>query len=87
MNPETLKKTLAALHEELSQTPTLDEQSRQLLREILRDAEGLGASLASAPPTLRRHRLEELAIGFEIEHPTLTAGLRQLIDLLAKAGL
>jgi hypothetical protein len=87
MNPETLKKTLAALHEELSRAPALDEQSRQLLREIMRDVEGLGPSPASAPPAVRRHRLEELAIGFEIEHPTLAAGLRQLTDLLAKAGL
>jgi hypothetical protein len=87
MNPETLKKTLAALHEELSRAPTLDEQSRQLLREIMSDVEELGPSPASAPPTLRRHRLEELAIEFEIEHPTLAAGLRQLMDLLAKAGL
>jgi hypothetical protein len=87
MNPETLKKTLAALHQELSRAPALDEQSRRLLREIVSDVEGLGPSLASAPPTLRRRRLEELAIGFETEHPTLAAGLRQLMDLLAKAGL
>jgi hypothetical protein len=87
MNPDTLKQTLAALHQELSQAPTLDEQSRQLLREIMSDVERLGPSPAAAPPTLHRHRLEELAIGFEIEHPTVAAGLRQLMDLLAKAGL
>jgi hypothetical protein len=87
MNPETLKKTLTALHQELSRAPALDEQSRQLLREIMRDVEGLGPSPPAAPAEVRRHRLEELAIGFEIEHPTLAAGLRQLTDLLAKAGL
>ena len=87
MNPETLKKSLAALHQELSRAPELDEQSRQLLREIISDFEGIGPSPVSAPTTLRRHRLEELAVGFEIEHPTLAAGLRQLMDLLAKAGL
>jgi len=87
MNPETLKKTLAALHQELSRAPALDEQSHQLLREIMRDVEGLATSPASAPPTLRRHRLEELAIGFEVDHPALAAGLRQLMDLLGKAGL
>jgi hypothetical protein len=88
MNPETLKKkTLAALHQELSRASALDEKSRQVLREIMRDVEGLGPSPASAPETLHRHRLEELAIGFEIEHPTLAAGLRQLMDLLAKAGM
>jgi hypothetical protein len=87
MDPEALKKTLAVLHQELSRAPALDAQSRQLLREIMSDIEGLGPSPASAPPTLRRHRLDELAIGFETEHPTLAAGLRQLMDLLVKAGL
>jgi len=53
----------------------------------MRDAERLGPSSASATDTLHGHRLEELAVGFEIEHPTLAAGLRQLIDLLAQAGL
>jgi uncharacterized protein DUF4404 len=87
MNPETLNKTLAALHEQLSHAPALDEKSRQLLREIISDIEALGPSPVLAPSTLRRDRLEELAIGFEIEHPILAAGLRQLMDLLAKAGL
>lgn len=86
MHPDTLKAALAALHRELSRSPVLDEQSRQLLREIVRDVEGLGPS-AAAPPSLRPLRLEELAVGFEADHPTLAAGLRELIDLLAKAGL
>ena len=87
MNPDDLRQTLAALHRELSEAPTLDESSRQLLREIMADVERLSASPATAPPTLHRHRLEELAVGFEIEHPTVAAGLRQLMDLLANAGL
>jgi hypothetical protein len=31
--------------------------------------------------------LEELAIEFEIGHPTLAAALRELMDLLTKGGL
>jgi len=87
MDAETLKKTLAELHDELRRARALDEQSRELLRKIMRDVEALGPSSAFAPPALRRHRLEELAIGFEAEHPRLAAGLRELMDLLAKAGL
>jgi hypothetical protein len=87
MNPESLKKTLAALQQELRQAPTLDAQSRQLLRKIMDEVEGLGPSPAAAPPSLHRNRLEEVAVGFEVEHPTLAAGLRQLIDLLGKAGI
>jgi len=87
MNAETLKKTLAKLREELSRARALDEQSRQLLRKIMSDIDELGPSPAFAPPALHRHRLEELAIKFEAVHPTLAAGLRELMDLLAKAGL
>jgi hypothetical protein len=32
-------------------------------------------------------RLEELAVQFEAEHPTLARALRQLMDALAKAGI
>jgi hypothetical protein len=87
MEPESLKKALAALHRALQQAPKLDEQSRQLVRKIMNEVEGLGASPAAAPPSLHRNRLEEAAVGFEVEHPSLAAGLRQLIDLLGKAGL
>jgi hypothetical protein len=87
MNAETLRKTLAELHKELSRARTLDERSRRLLQEIMSDVERLGPSPTFAPPALRGHRLEELAIGFEVEHPTLAAGVRELMDLLAKAGL
>jgi hypothetical protein len=87
MNSEPLKKALAALHEELGRASALDEKSRQRLRELVRDVEGLGPSSGSAPGTLHQHRLEELAVEFEIDHPTLAAVLRQLMDLLTKAGL
>jgi hypothetical protein len=87
MNRETLEKTLAALRQELGSASRLDEKSRQRLRELLRDADGVDPDSGSSPDTMHRHRLEELAVEFEIEHPTLAASLRQLIDLLGKAGL
>jgi hypothetical protein len=87
MNRETLEKTLAALRQELGSGSRLDEKSRQRLREFMRDADGLDPASGSGPDTLHRHRLEELAVEFEVEHPTLAASLRQLIDLLAKAGV
>jgi hypothetical protein len=82
-----MKKTLEALRQELARASALDEKSRQHLQDIVRDAEGLGPSGGSTPHTLHPHSLEELAVGFEIEHPTLAAVLHELIDLLAKAGL
>ena len=32
-------------------------------------------------------RLEALAVEFEVEHPALSAGMREFIDLLGRAGL
>jgi hypothetical protein len=87
MNSETLKKTLASLHQELGSASTLDEKSRQRLQVLMRDLDALGTSAGSGPDTLHRQRVEELAVEFEVDHPTLAAVLRQLIDLLGKAGL
>jgi hypothetical protein len=87
MNSEALKKTLAVLHRDLSRAPKLEEQSRELLRQLLRDAEGLPPSSPAVAPIEERHRLEALAVGFEAEHPDLAASLRQLMDLLVKAGM
>ena len=41
------------------------------------------APAADAAP----HPLESLAVGFEADHPTLAASVRQFIDLLGQAGL
>jgi hypothetical protein len=87
MNRETLEKTLAALRRELGEESRLDEKSRERLRELMRDADRLQPAPGSGSDTLHPHRLEELAVEFEVEHPTLAASLRQLIDLLAKAGV
>jgi hypothetical protein len=87
MNQESMEKTLAALRQELGAGSRLDEKSRQRLRELMPDADRLEPVAGSGSDTLHRHRLEELAVEFEVEHPTLAASLRQLIDLLAKAGV
>ena len=88
MTSEHLKKTLATLHQELSRAPKLDEQSQRLLQQLMRDAEKLSpSSRAEGRPNLERHRLEELAVGFEAEHPDLAASVRELMDLLVKTGI
>ena len=85
MNPEQLRKALEQLHDELSRAPQLDEATRRLLREVVDDARQIDTPSGSASP--HAHRLESAAVGFEAEHPTLAAALRQFIDLLGKAGV
>jgi hypothetical protein len=46
-----------------------------------------GPSTPAAAPAPALPRLEALAVEFDTEHPALSAGLREFIDLLGRAGL
>jgi hypothetical protein len=62
----------------------LDGESHQLFSNAIRDLEialGSGRAAAQAP------RLESLAARFEAAHPRLADTLRELIDILVKAGI
>lgn len=85
MNAEQLRKALEQLHDELSRSPQLDDETLRLLRDVVGDASRLEAPAGAPSP--HAHRLEAVAVGFEAEHPTLAAALRQFIDLLGKAGV
>jgi hypothetical protein len=85
---DTLRQSLAQLHAELAQAPRLDEKVKQRLHAALaqieqRMHEGSVAPAGDATP----HPLEALAVGFEADHPSLAASVRQFIDLLGQAGL
>jgi hypothetical protein len=82
----SLQQSLTRLHTDLATTPRVDEPSKQLLREVLQDIERL---LKDQTPAAQgpRSRLEQLAVRFEVGHPTLSAGIRELVDLLGGAGL
>ena len=94
-----LQQSLTRLHAELAAAPRIDPASRKLLREVLADIERvLQEPPAQAPKAAPRSthrasastsmpRLEALAIEFDAEHPTLAGSLRQLVDLLGRAGL
>jgi len=82
-----LQQSLLRLHAELAAAPRLDPASRELLREVLADIERVLDRAPSGSAEPHAPRLEALAIEFEAEHPTLAAALRQLVDLLGRAGL
>ena len=88
MNSEQLHKILARLRLELGKTSSIDEDSRSLLQEVMREAEKLPTKPAGgASSHSRLQRLEALAVQFEADYPTLGATLRELIELLARAGV
>jgi hypothetical protein len=88
-----LQQSLSQLHAVLVRTPRVDESAKRLLREVLSDIErllsngGAARPAGSGAPAVPLSRLETLAVGFEAEHPSLAASLREFIDLLARAGL
>ena len=84
-----LHKQLESLHVELARTQTVDRDSRELLATILNDISRLldpSQPNPSSEQTLTT-RLDELAVQFEAEHPTLGTAIRRVVDTLAKAGI
>jgi len=90
MDTTDLRARLTSLHEQLTQSPEVDAESRQLLSTLLHDIERVlqqsraGASLIVPA---HRHRVQELLARFDAGHPALAAGLRQFVDALGKLGV
>jgi hypothetical protein len=78
MSQQDLRELLTQLHARLNGAQTLDDEERTQLTTVLKDIE---SALGKKP------RLEALAVKFEADHPALADSLRQLADLLAKAGI
>lgn len=86
---ESLRELLARVHERLSRTDSIDEDSRRILGDLTQDigrALGRGESAGGA---IDEHtpRLEAMAVRFEADHPALAELLRQLTDALGKLGI
>ncbi len=79
---DQLNSLLTDLHRELGCATTLDDESRRLLGLVLSDIEKLGIATTATPGGL-----ELLAVRFEADHPSVAAALRQVGDVLGKAGI
>jgi Domain of unknown function (DUF4404) len=86
MSDHNLRELLAQLHARLGKAKSLDEDERESLVTVLHDIDKLlgrkGRAVEAPAP-----RLEALAVKFEAEHPALADSVRQLADLLGKAGI
>lgn len=88
--PAQLRDQLKALHQQLHESDSLDEESRELLVTLLDDINRV-LERKKQPPTADEDtlgdRLEGAAVRFESEHPALANAVRSVVDALAKAGI
>jgi hypothetical protein len=80
---------LSRAHEVLRQIQSVAPEERELLISMLADITrllGQPGDDTSANQTLI-DRLDELAVHFEAEHPSLGTALRRVLDALGKAGI
>ncbi len=82
-----LRERIESLHGELSQLGAVDAQSRTLLITLLADITRLLEKSGEGEDHSLVERLDELAVQFEAEHPSLGNALRRVVDALSKAGI
>ena len=89
MNNETLREQLEQLHGELSQTETVDESQRELLKTLESDIQELLGREQNQPHHYRGlgGRLNEAVAQLEASHPQITLLMRRAIDSLAYLGV
>jgi uncharacterized protein (DUF2267 family) len=90
MDRNSLRDLAAKLHAELTDALREDPKSRESLSEMMRDINRLVDKPAEPPSSTHGSlpdRLERIAVQFEVDHPTLAASARRLVDLLGEVGI
>jgi hypothetical protein len=100
MEDKELRETIETLHSNLEKTPSVNDDSRELLRELLEDiAELLERSgvespvkegCAGEPPDRMEslvERLKEATLHFEVDHPHLAKAIDRVVDALGRGGI
>jgi hypothetical protein len=91
MTDDELRKSLEELDRTIQTTEHVDEQGRKLLSQLSVDIQNLLARTENDEQpqvtTGEVGRLEESVRHFEVTHPSLTAALSQLLNILNNAGI
>jgi len=90
MTQESLRELLTRVHDRLRTAGAVDPESRKLLAELMDDIDRTLKADADEESRDREYhvpRLESFAVQFEADHPALAQQLRQLADILGKAGI
>lgn len=87
MSDNKIQQLLVELHEQLQQKNNLDDETQGLLEQVLEDVKVTLNGDANELETDLSDRIEQQAVQFEQEHPTLSGILRQIIDTLGRMGV
>lgn len=90
MNDDELRNSLEELHRKIAATNHVDEKGRELLNQLNVDIQNLLDRTESneiGDNEWEIARLEESVRHFEVTHPSLTAALSQLLNILNNAGI
>ncbi len=90
MTDQKLRNLLEQLQSEIKQTQSVDDKGQEFLRDLDADIHELlarseGERTQPQPSIVRR--LQDSIDHFEATHPTLTATLSRMLDILNNAGI
>lgn len=90
MNKPQLRQSLDELHAELEHTESLDDETRESLRHLMRDIQGLLEE--TGQPAARRssslnNRLNEALLQLEVSHPHLALNVERVLDAFNEMGI
>ena len=90
-NDANLKARLKGLHRQLQETDDVDPELETLLRQLDGDIDKVLERRAEQQLDNNTYglssRTQELAARFNVRHPTVSAGLRELGNILANMGI
>jgi hypothetical protein len=88
MDQDALRRQIAKLHADLDQAHQDDPDARERLSGILPHLKQMADQPRSAAADASlTDKLEQVAVQFEADHPTLAASARRLVELLGEAGI
>lgn len=91
MNDDELRQLLEELHQKIESTDSVDEKGRELLSHLSVDIRSLlertGHDKQLRGTSREVGRIQESIEHFEVTHPSLTAALSQLLNILNNAGI
>lgn len=90
MTDQKLRNLLEQLQGEIKQTKSVDDKGQEFLRDLDADIHELLARSEgdrTQPQPSIVHRLQDSIDHFEATHPTLTATLSRMLDILNNAGI